>query len=134
MSIQLINKMDEDLDIFMDYVLKVTNLLNQQFKNFAVIKISKVENKNLLTIKTNSMEVVCEIVVKFVEEEMNVEILHSKLLYLFIKNTTKKECVFNLKKNRVVTENHKLIMHYQFQVVFAYLELMENKKQKQIQK
>ena len=126
MSIQSFNE-NNNINDFMKVMMNTLHDLNNIFKNIATINIDILQNKYLLKIETNTKNIECEIIVSCVDDDYKFEIVHSKLLKLFIKNTTKKDCVFNLKNEYIMTNNQYKQLYEQFQVVFAYLELIENK-------
>lgn len=127
MSIQSINKQNENFGEFMKSLLNTTTLLNQQFGNNVIINNVIDKNTHFMSFESNTTKIECEIKMNIIDEKLNVVIVHSKLLKLFIENTTKKECVFNFTKNFVITNSQNKQIYDQFQVVFAYLNLMDNK-------
>ena len=112
-------------DNFMEAVLDNTERLKKRFENVSTQFLTD-KNKHFLKFESETTKIECEIIVNVVDEKLNVEIVHSKLLKLFIKNTTRKECVFNFKKNFVINKWQDKQIYDQIQVVFAYLNLMDN--------
>lgn len=115
-------------------------LLNNEFENFVIINLSnKTEDlqKYKLSLSSKSKSVECDLNIDYLDDgNLRLEIIYDKLLKKLIENTTKQKTVYVFKKEEVEYFLHdedriQRIMYRQFQVVFAYLALIENKNEKQ---
>jgi hypothetical protein len=115
------------------FISSILKILNNETVN---INVSNEDlQKCKLTLSTNSKSVDIIIIIDYLDDgNLKLELIYDKLLKQFIKNSTRKETVYVFEKNNVehvCSRIDYLHLHKQFQIVFAYLELIEHKNEKQ---
>ena len=125
------------LCVDMQTIPELLTLLNDEFGNFVIINLSN-ETEDLqkykLSLSSKSKSVECYFNIDYLDDgNLRLEIIYDKLLKKFIENTTRQKTVYVLKKKGLdyFLFGEGKIMYRQFQVVFAYLALIENKNEKQ---